>query len=245
MSPAFDPLDPATAGAAPACAAFEIALGMRARGALPPRATAQLAAHLPGCAACRTFADQLVRLDAALAAHAAAAAASPPPDWEAIRARMRSQAARYTRRMPWLMVGACAAGIAIYAGLHALLIARPLAARTVAMAMVWVVPFLAAIYLWNVRYARRLVAQADVVAAYRSDLARTLGRLRFVRWWLPAMALFAAARAALALPDALAGDGRAQFALALNGLFAVTLALPAWVTGPSIQRTRRALEALK
>jgi hypothetical protein len=181
MTDALDPFDPAEWGDKPGCSAFETALDMRAKGVLASSATPVLEAHLAACDSCRDYGARSRRVDALFAA---ASSGPTSPDWLSLHQRLLDRL-KETRRTPVLIGGSMLGVLFLWAGLSVFF--------TEKLPPVWVLvlTFVSAglaagygLYLRG-RRLRRLLAETDVIVAYRRWLEWSLKMSRRMNLWMP------------------------------------------------------------
>jgi hypothetical protein len=118
----------------------------------------------------------LRRVDASLVATAVA------PDWRGLREKMDA-ALKETRRTPWLLGGVGIGVAALYSALSLIFTQRLPAMKVFLLS----IPLLVAMGVFGTylrgRRLRRLLAEPDVIAAYRRWVEMGLTSLRRMRWW--------------------------------------------------------------
>jgi predicted anti-sigma-YlaC factor YlaD len=232
MKHEFDPFDPDAWADGPGCEPFEIAMEMRAQGALAPSAVEVLESHLAACPSCGAHAARTGAVDAALAA-----ITPTPPDWKPVEQRIAESVRRY-RRLPWQMARSLLVGTIVCAGIYPL-VGLPLPSiwllvKIFAIVMV----FFGAVYYWNVRRRRILFAEHDIIAAYRKELEHSLlVQQRLGPWSLASLAIFGV-NAAISWHSLQSGHATARYTLVATALCAAS-ALVTLASRPRIMRRLR------
>jgi anti-sigma factor RsiW len=160
----YDPFDPAAWAGAPGCGAFEIALDMRAQGALAAAAVEVLEAHLAACESCRAYAASVGRVQAALRV-----APALPPSWEVVQARVQAEVKAY-RRAPWITIAAMLGALGSIVGITKLAGARPPSLVELALVFAFALFLYVIVHVRSRRRLRGLLDARDVVASYRAQL---------------------------------------------------------------------------
>jgi hypothetical protein len=181
MSQSYDPFDPGNWADAPGCEAFEIALGMRARGALAPSAEPVLDAHLAACDSCRDFGARMQRVEAALARTNAETSA---PSWEQVHKKLTADRNRYRKTMPWIFGGMIVSFLGIGWANAVFLGEKSVPATKVVIAAGLMSLLAAGIYSLAMWRTRRFLEQRDLVAVYRSGLERAVEGFKTTRVFL-------------------------------------------------------------